>query len=180
VFAVDRTVFATTPPTQEVAAPPAAPPLIPAWLLGVSALSQKNGNVLLEIEAPGAGRLRAGAQSFVRVQVGRSARTSRDSHSHRTRATVVSRTVASTATSPHGGGLTTITLRLSKRYAALADARGGLSASVTVTLLATGHAPVRQSIAVTFIRAKRPAPRGKSKGHNASTGPSTQREPRER
>jgi Tol biopolymer transport system component len=153
VFAVSRTVFSTTPPTQEISNPPADPPLIAAWTLDMTALSQKDGNVLLEIQTPSAGLLRAGAQSSVRVLLSRSARSSRGSHKrHTPSATVATRTVATTNMHTHGAGMTTMTLKLTKRYAALAGEHGGLSATVTVTFLVPGHTTLRQSIAVSFIR----------------------------
>ncbi len=65
---VSRVLFGSTPTPQYVSSAPASPPLTPAWRLGVSAFSRANGSVLLEIQAPGAGTLRAGAQSAVRVK----------------------------------------------------------------------------------------------------------------
>lgn len=168
VFAVSRTVFDTTPPPQEVSSPPAGPPLVPTWQLDVSALSQKDGNVLLEIETPGAGQLRAGAQSAVRVSKGRSARTPHGAHKHRvSSATVATRTVATTSLAAYGAGLTAMTLKLEKSYAALEDEHGGLSANVTVTLQAPGQAPIHQSVAVTFVRSKRSVAH-KSKTHSTA------------
>ncbi len=166
VFAVSRTVFDTAAPSQEVSSPPAGPPLLPTWRLGVSALSQKNGNVLLEVETPGAGQLHAGAQSAVRVAVGHSARTRHGAREHRvSSATVLAQTVAATSASSLGAGLTAMTLKLEKPYSALDGEHGGLSATVTVTLRAPGHAATHQSITVTFVRSKRSAPRkGKADG----------------
>jgi WD40-like Beta Propeller Repeat len=167
VFAVSRTVFDTTAPPQEVSSPPAGPPLLPAWSLGVSALSQKNGNVLLEVETPGAGQLHTVAQSAVRVVVSHSASTRHGTRKHRvSSATVLTRTVATTSLATHGAGFTAMTLKLEKPYAALDGEHGGLSASVTVTLRAPGHAAVHQSIAVTFVRSERPKPR-KGETHGA-------------
>ncbi len=48
--------------------------------------------------------------------------------------------------------MTTLTLTLAPRYAALARTRGGLSATVTVTFTAPGHTTLRESIPVTFLR----------------------------
>jgi WD40-like Beta Propeller Repeat len=168
IFAVSRTVFDTTAPPQEVSSPPAGPPLLPTWSLGVSALSQKSGNVLLEVETPGAGRLRAGAQSAVRVTVGHSARNRRGTRKHRVSgATFPTRTVSTTSLATNGAGLTAMTLKLEKPYAALDGEHGGLSASVTVTLQAPGHAAIHQSIVVTFARSEHPKPR-KGKTHGAA------------
>jgi hypothetical protein len=167
IFAVSRTVFSTTPPSQEVSGAPAGPPLIPTWRLGMTALSQKDGNVLLEVQTPSTGRLRAGAQSAVLVSIGRSARLRRSSRKrHDAGAKVAVRTVATTNTNAPGAGLTAMTLELAKPYAALAGEHGGLSASVTVTFQAPDHAALHQSIAVTFIRPERPTPH-RSKGRDA-------------
>jgi hypothetical protein len=68
-FVVSRTVFTTQPTPQYVSSPPPIPPLTPTWRLGMSAFSRPDGTVVLEIQTPGAGALRAGAQSAVRVEV---------------------------------------------------------------------------------------------------------------
>jgi hypothetical protein len=169
IFAVSRTVFATTSTSQEVSSPPPGPQLVPAWRLGVTALSQKDGSVLLEIQTPSAGRLLASALSTVRVSVARSARARRGARErHAASATVAARTVATTSTSPRGAGLTAMTLKLTKPYASLAGEKGGLSASVTVTLQASGHAAIHESVAVAFLHSKHPVAHGRTRGHGAT------------
>ncbi len=57
-------VFPATSDPQE-ASPAPDPTLEPGWNIGVTALSRPNGSVLLYVQAPGAGTLRAGAQGTV-------------------------------------------------------------------------------------------------------------------
>ncbi len=157
-FAVSRVIFGSTPTSQYVSSPP-GPSLTPAWSLGVSALSRPNGSVLLYVQAPGSGALRAGAQSAVVVASARGAHAAhRTLHASRARVkeTVLTRTVATHATETKGAGLATLTLTLAPFYAALARERGGLSATVTVTFTAPGHPTLSAGIPVTFLRKVKP------------------------
>ena len=192
-FVVSRILFPATPTPQYVSSAPELP-LTPIWNLGVTALSRANGSVLLYVQAPGAGTLRAGAQSAVVLQSPGAARAGRnvrhDSAAHRVspahgdvaarhasaasaleRDRLATRTVATRATNPIGAGLETLTLALAARYRSLAGERGGLSATVTVTFAAPGHATLRESIPVTFLRKPRPS-RSKARSHRASRGSS--------
>jgi len=172
-FVVSRILFPPTPTSQYVSSAPELT-LAPVWNLGVSALSRANGSVLLYVQAPGAGTLRAGAQSAVVLQspaAGRNARraaAARHAAAARVleRGHVATRTVATRVTDPKGAGLETLTLALSPVYRSLAGERGGLSATVTVTFAAPGHATLRKSISVTFLRKPRPS-RSKARSHKA-------------
>lgn len=182
-FVVERETFSSLPTPQYVSPAP-QPPLAPAWSLGVTALSRHDGSVLLYVQTPGAGAVRAGAQSSVVVESDRaahSARHARPSASH-ARATaegeaeadevraVATRTVATRTANADGAGLTTLTLPLPPRYAALARARGGLSAMVTVTFTAAGHHTLHDSIPVTFVRkVKRSKAHPRKKARNGSS-----------
>jgi hypothetical protein len=170
-FVVSRVLFGVTPTPQYMSSPPASPPLTPAWRLGASAFSQANGTVLLEIQTPGAGALDAGAHSAVRIRTKGRSRAQRVS-THRAPArervsaqgrsagvTVAERTVATRDAHTSVGGLIVVTLKLAKPYSALADARGGLSATATLTFSAHGHPTLRQSVTVTFLRSERPSRR---------------------
>jgi WD40-like Beta Propeller Repeat len=155
-FVLSRVLFSSTPTPQEVSSTP-EPALTPAWDLGVTALSRSNGSVLLYVQSPGSGTLRAGAQSAVMTRfalIGRAGRRARRSSASRERlgGTVATRTVATRETDAHGAGLETLTLALAARYRALARSRGGLSATVTVTFTAPGHSTLRDTIPVTFLR----------------------------
>ena len=148
-FLVERQVFDTLPAPQYVSPAP-EPATAPAWQLGVTALSQPAGSILLDAEVPGAGNLRAGAHSVVVVRSAHAARAGRRAWTRAAR-TVATRTVATQATDATGAGLTTLTLRLAAHYASLARERGGLSATVTVTFTAPGHPALRDSFPVTFL-----------------------------
>ncbi len=156
VFAVQRRQFASEVAPQSASPAPAAP-LVPLWRMGVTDVSRSDGSVLLYVELPGAGRVRAGALASVVVTIrvrahGRSSR--------RTRTTVDARTVASAAAdAAPGGGLVELALRLQKAYAPLAARAGGLSAEVTLTFSASWQPTLKQSLAVTFARKARPASR---------------------
>ncbi|HME01751.1 MAG TPA: hypothetical protein VKG38_01800 [Solirubrobacteraceae bacterium] len=171
VFLASRVIFGSTPAPQLIAPAPANPALVPAWALGVTALSQRNGTVRLDVELPGAGRLRAAADSAVLV---RSVRYARGAHSSKRRrvttSSLATRAVAATAktATASAGGLITLTLELTKAYRALASRHGGLSANVSVVFSAHGQPTLHQSIAVTFLRTVPPAKSSKKPASKAS------------
>jgi hypothetical protein len=172
VFAIDRRQFSTEAPPQSLSPAPAVA-VAPAWRLGATAVSRRDGSVLLYVQAPGPGTVRAGAQGWVVVEPAQPARTARRGRSSRhasdSRRTVAARTVATRSAQVHGVGLTTLTLALAPPYAAFARWRGGFSATVTVTFAAPGHGPLRDSLMVTFVdKAKRSNGRS-SKRHGRSS-----------
>ena len=155
-FVVSRVLFGSTPAPQFVSSAP-GPSITPVWTLGVTAISRANGSVLLYVQAPGSGALRAGAQSAVVTRSALPARTGRRARRssvsrQRLGGTVATRTVATRETDAQGAGLQTLTLALAARYRSLARQRGGLSGKVTVTFTAHGHPTLRKSILVTFLR----------------------------
>jgi len=161
-FVVHREVFAAAPTPQEISSAPAPPaPALTSWMLGASALSLANGTVELYVQAPARGSLLARAQGHVLVRVVHAARRARDgrraqgrsARAERGREALVTRTLASAATAVSGeeGGLAMLTLKLLPSFRALAFARGGLSATVTLTFTAPGHAALHQSLEVSFI-----------------------------
>jgi hypothetical protein len=160
-FVVSRQLFASAATEGYVSSPPANPALVPAWRLDGTAFSRRDGTVLIEVEVPGAGTLRTGADAAVKVQLARPARTSGRSKARRrpARATVAIRTVASRAVAASGGGLVVLTLKLAGRYAALASKHGGLSATVNLIFTAPGQPTLRESLAATFLRTVRAARR---------------------
>jgi len=158
-FVVERMVFPATPTPNE-ASPALGPTLEPGWNMGVTAVSRPNGSVLLYVQAPGVGTLRAGARGTVLAAFIHAARAARHVRKPKARSiakTVMTRTVATGAVNTAGAGLTTLTLTLAHRYDGLADERGGFSAMVTVTLTAPGHPTLRETIPVTFLRKSRKA-----------------------
>jgi hypothetical protein len=153
VFVVSRESFRPTETEDYVSSPPASPALVPPWRLNATALSRRDGSVLLYVELPGAGALHAGAQAPVRAQsvYYTRARGSAKRIRH-TRTSVATRTVASGKHSASAGGLVTLALTLAGPYGKLASAGGGLSADVTLVFDAPGHPTLRQSIQVSFLR----------------------------
>ncbi len=77
------------------------------------------------------------------------------------------RTVATRSASASAPGLAIVVLQLSHAYAALAEARGGFSASVELSFAAPGRPTLRQSVAVTFARPPRARPHKRSSGKRA-------------
>jgi hypothetical protein len=149
-FVVSRITFSPTSTQQLIGNPPPGPALKPAWRLGVSALSRRDGSVLLEVEVPGAGTLRAGAQSSLAVG---SARARKGSAAHRrAHLSVVSRGVASAAkkTNASEGGLLILTLRLAAPYRALANRKNGLSSALTVSFSAPHKPTLRRRLEISF------------------------------
>lgn len=156
-FVVSRRVFSSSPVASEISSAPANPAFAPAWKLEATALSRRDGTILLEVLVPGAGSLHAGAVGAVRVRVtvraGRhAARNVRSRRAKRVRTVVETRTVSSALEHPLAATLVAVPLALAKPYGALASARGGLSANVTLSFSAGGHPPLRVSIPVTFVR----------------------------
>jgi Tol biopolymer transport system component len=161
-FVVERKTFAPVP-TPQFVSPVAEPPEAPAWQVGVSALSRRDGTVLLYVRTPAAGTLRASARSAVLVRSGGSVHGARRTHARRAaharasarrraKLTVSVRTVASRRTQAQGVGLATMVLKLAGPYGPLASARAGLSATVTVTFAAAGQRTIGQRVPVTFLR----------------------------
>jgi Tol biopolymer transport system component len=153
-FVVPRIRFVSTPTPQEFSGTTPPIGLAPAWQLGLTAYSRRDGSVVVDANVPGPGSLRAGARGTVRVQVHVSAKRSdrRGARRTSTRTTVATRTIATRSTRSRGEGVVALALTLAKSYAALANSRGGFSANVEVTFAASGHKTLRQSIPVTFVR----------------------------
>jgi Tol biopolymer transport system component len=178
-FVVERRLFEADAAAQYVSPAPASPALSIKWAISATARSLRDGSVRLYVRTPGAGTLRAGARSAVRVRAGGGVRggpgrqprrraPGASARRERRGARVVTRTVASRSASARGEGLVTLTLKLAKPYAALARVRGGLSAAVKLSFAAAGHRTLGETIEVTFARAKR-RPRPAGAGHASPT-----------
>jgi hypothetical protein len=174
-FVVERRAFVPIPTPQYVS-PPNEPQVSAPWQLGVTALSRRDGSVLLYVRVPAAGTLAAGARSAVLVRSTHAARSSRNKHPRRrakkasggtAKPTVAARTVASRRSQITASGLTTLVLKLAAPYSALASARGGLSSTVTVSFAAAGQPSLHQSVRVTFVRTAKASSRTK---HKAKSG----------
>jgi hypothetical protein len=144
-FLVARKIFTPMPTPQAISSAPDGPVLRPSWRLGVTARSRADGSVLLYVSVPGAGTVKAGAQSSVRV------RTRRRGHVSTSYAT---RSVASAKKSSQAGAgaLLTLTLKLAPRYRALAGKRPGLAGAVNVTFTGAHRPALRQTVRVSFLR----------------------------
>jgi hypothetical protein len=171
VFSIGRLTFNRIPTPQAISAAPQGPPLTPQWRLGATALSLGDGNVLLYVDVPAAGRLSAQARSAVPVSRAQSARLAHRAGRHLSRApavtSVVPRTLASAVASPSetGGGMTELLLKPEARYRSLTSRRDGLSASVTLTFNVLGKPTLHTTIDVAFrrIAVKKPAKRRTAK-----------------
>jgi hypothetical protein len=166
VFIVTHARFSGEPVRQYISPAPEVT-LTPPWNLGVTALSRSNGSVVLYVRAPGSGRLQAQARAAVAAAAvaparaaghGRHARRApaRRRRGHAS-AILATRTVSDAEAVEQGEGLTTLTMALAPRYAALARTSGGLSATVTLTFTAAGHSVLSESIPVTFVRGIAPS-----------------------
>ncbi len=127
-FVVSRVLFGSSAAQGYISPPPAPPVLSPSWRLGATASSRRDGSVLLRVLVPAAGSLRVAARGRTVVRARSSSRRRRG----KARASVVTQTVASRSVVPRSAGLVSVELRLAARYAALANQRGGLSASVNL------------------------------------------------
>ncbi len=180
-FVVERRTFSALPTPQDIS-PAREPVIVPAWQLGVTALARPDGSVLLYVQAPGPGTLRADARGSVLVRssartakggpgggTSRTGRAVRGRGATHTRERILTRTVATAARLARAGAgeLVVLTLTLAKPYAALASAGGGLSAGVSLTFAASGHPALHQSIEVTFHRTIHPKRRPRK--HSAAT-----------
>jgi hypothetical protein len=163
-FVVPRLALGATPTPQMFSSVPANPPLTPPWSLGVTALSRRDGSVVLYVAVPGAGTLRTSAQSAVRVRVVSRVHVRGSSATRKHVSTkLATRIVATRAARPHGGELLTLTLKLAKAYNSLAGARAGLSSTIALTFTAAHQRTLRQSVAVTFVRTEKPKAKAKAK-----------------
>jgi hypothetical protein len=160
-FVVARKIFSPLPTSQAISPVPAGPALTPSWRIGVTARSRADGSVLLYVSLPGAGTVKAAAQSAVRVRTRRRGRT---------RTSLATRSVASSKKSSQAatGSLLTLTLTLGSHYRALAGKRPGLAGSVNVTFTAAHHPTLKQTIRVSFLRTAKAKKKSSAKQAHAT------------
>jgi len=166
-FVSSRVLFDSVPTPQSISAIPPGPALKGLWRIGVTARRRADGTVLLYVTVPGAGTLKAGARSALRVTVKRRGRRTRS---------LAERTVASTARVSRAGegALLTLTLKLAPRFRALATKQPGLASTVGVTFTAPHHPTLRASVRVAFLRTQK-ARRKRAKQSSQSAGHARQR-----
>ncbi len=165
-FVVSRVLFGSSAAQGYISPPPSPPALSPSWRLGATASTRRDGSVLLRVLVPAAGSLRVAARGRTVVRARSSSRRRRG----KARASVVTQTVASRSVAPRSTGLVSVELRLAPRYAALAGQRGGFSASVNLLFTAPGHAPLRESLEVTFARSAKKRSRTARAKHRVGHG----------
>ncbi len=168
VFVVPREVFSPDPTPQAVSPAPPNPIPSPLWTLGVTTVSLRNGDVVLYLSLPGAGRVQASAAARLAAR----ARASRHGHTSAHALRFVQRTLANAAkgvTAAEGVPLA-LTLALASAYRSRAERPEGISATVTITFSASGHAPLRRVVKVDFRRARtmHAAVKRAGRGHGAS------------
>ncbi|HEY4451191.1 MAG TPA: hypothetical protein VGN13_06310 [Solirubrobacteraceae bacterium] len=146
-FVVSRILFASSTPEQYVSPPPAEPALTPTWRLFATALSRRDGTVVLHVTVPAPGTLLAAARGTLRVRVKARGRASRRPYR------AIAATVATRRAGTPGAGTITIVLALARRYAALARRSGGLAATVSLVFSPSGHSALRDTVRVRFTRA---------------------------
>jgi hypothetical protein len=177
-FVVERQLFDSLPSFSSISPAPDGPALVPTPVLSATAVSRGDGSVLLYVEVPAAGALRAGASATVPLLFAAPSRAARHTRpasrprgrvgraegvrraSTRPLGTVSTRSVAGATTTAGAAEVVSMVLHLAKPYAALASHPGGLSATVHLLFAADAGGPVlRQAIAVSFVRIA-PAARG--------------------
>lgn len=165
---------ALTLPTPQTISPAPVVQIVPRWRLSATALSRANGSVLLYVEVPGQGTLRAKAEGAVLAtstagasrrhadRASRHGRTHRSAKaasarrgSSRARQATTPRTVSSASKRVAGAQVAQLALLLAKPYAALASRSGGFSANVELTFAAGGHPTLHQTLQVTFLSSGR-------------------------
>jgi WD40-like Beta Propeller Repeat len=139
-FLVPRVTFEPEPTPQTISAPPPNPALASPWRFTVSASSLASGAVQLRATVPGSGTLAASAVSALPAGAAR-----RGVHK-------VRRTVASATGRSRASAVLRLQLTLPSRYAKLANRAGGLPGTVAATFSAPGHATLRRTLAVRFVR----------------------------
>ena len=159
-FVVARETPSPLPTPQYISPAPTGVDAGPAWTLGATALSRRDGSVALYVRVPGQGTLGASARSAILIRP--SAKQSRHArrrkaHKVSAAATVAMRTVASAHSSVAAGTeLLALVLRPHKAYAGLAARAGGLSATLTLSFSAAGHPALRQLLQITFLNKAAP------------------------
>jgi Tol biopolymer transport system component len=154
-------VFTTTevkppapPGIQTIGAPPPAPVVAPLWALSATAHTASDGSLLVTVDIPGPGLLRASATAAMPTVSGpergaTGGRRRRKRHP-RARASVARRSLARTAADAQAEGAVQLTLRPASRYRALIARARGMYATVTVTFAAAGHPTLRQTLPAEF------------------------------
>jgi hypothetical protein len=153
VYLLDRVPQATAVAIGSIGAPFTSTPPAPSWTLGATATRQSGGKVVLHVSVPGAGRVSATATAQLPTRAAKASHAVRKTQP-KTGTPEPSRTVAAGHRTARAAADLSVALRLRPRYRTLAQARGGLYATATVTFTAAGHPPLTQTVPVTFHLAR--------------------------
>ncbi|HWI71787.1 MAG TPA: hypothetical protein VNT55_07515 [Baekduia sp.] len=157
---VDQAVPAGTPGRVDIAPPPPVPEIPRAWRLALRAVAQRDGSVRFDATVPGAGVLRATVQATVPVTKHVKVRTRGGGHRTVRRRVLSKRQVAVASLVARGGGLSRLSVHVTKAYRTLVKAKTGLDATAKLTFAAPSRATLRDTLAVRFrvVPAKKKQP----------------------
>ncbi|HEV3071637.1 MAG TPA: hypothetical protein VGY76_09485 [Solirubrobacteraceae bacterium] len=165
VFVTEEVHSPAAPGQQSIGPPPAGPTAAIPWSLSATATPSPDGTLVLYASVPGAGRLSASAVTALAGRGGQTrksktvkrraamARRRGPKHTRKARGpgTNASTRIAYAAAS--AGGPEVLELHLvpaARWYPLLQRSRSGLYTTITVTFTAPGHAPLRQTLRVSF------------------------------
>lgn len=171
VYITDEVPYEDLVADESLTSAPNEPLPSPEWKLNATAVSQRNGTVLVRVQTPGAGSVVVKANSQLPVSVTHDRGLSKMAHASK-RASgprLVTRTVARAFTSTLVPAAVQLRLRTSKAFTADLTSRRGLYAVLQVSFSATGHGKLSTAIPVTFHRsavqrARRAAASSKHRG----------------
>lgn len=159
--------------------PPLAASVAPEWVLGATATAAPDGDVVLDAEVPGAGRLTVDAIAQLPAQTkasGDHAKVSARRRRERRRAQtagarLLARTVAAGAQTAAAASEIVLRLQPDAQYRDLVSGGDGLYAILRVTFAAAGHATLTREIPVVLrdTQTKRPAAAARAKGRGSAT-----------
>jgi hypothetical protein len=135
-----RLSFSPQPAETSISPAPPNPSVVPDLHLGVSAKSLSGGRVQLVVSVPSGGTLKALARGSVPVP-----KPGKRGHTKK-----AVRALAGASAKAGAPGRVTITLRLAKRYVALARGGGGLAATAALTFTGSGQPPLSVSLHIRF------------------------------
>jgi Tol biopolymer transport system component len=146
----DTSPPAGVPGRTEISPPPPGPVIPRAWTWALRAVAQKDGTVRFDADLPGAGTVKVTARATVPVVKHVRIRKKHGGHRTITRTVLEQRQVALKSTRPRGGGVTSLSLKVTKAYTKLVRATGGLYATARVAFTAPGHRALNDSLAIRF------------------------------
>jgi Tol biopolymer transport system component len=151
VFVASEITSPTVAGVQSFSAAPAAPLVPQSWEILASAAPGPHGTMLVYVDVPGAGTLKAGAKAEVPVTVTVVAKSAKGKRARKQKRTIIAaRTVASAKASATGAGTIELRLTSAAAYKALVSSHDGLYATVALSFAAKGRPTLTKDIQVTF------------------------------